>query len=212
MDLLVRDLQRQVANPLVPRSQRNEPHALQQAATRQLIASTWYTWAQEFFCDAMGLVLGGPCFFQAFHSFLLGEFSRGDFYRAPIDLTGSNHPITWLRVRFLADRARSMGMGELADSIQEQWQSIAREMQLVGEYHGYFVEDFARPIKQTIDDMLIESDPRPCQPDEAAGGAWDPGRDSLVRLLNWAWQVRCATASEFAAWQSRQVARLIGGA
>jgi hypothetical protein len=212
MDDLVRDLQREVASMLVPLSQRNDPHAQKQATMRQLIASTWYTWAQELYCDAVGLVMGGPCFFQAFHSFLLGEFSRGDFYRAPIDLTGSNHPVTWLRIRFLADRARTAGMGELAGSIEAQWQSIAREMRVVEEYHGYFVEALAVPIAQTIDEMLVEAAPRACLPDEATAGNWDPAGDTLVRLLNWAWQVRQDAEGAFAEWQSTQVARLIGDA
>jgi hypothetical protein len=48
-----------VGYALVPASQRNDRYAREQAAQRQAIVNTWYSWAQEFFCDAVSLTIGG---------------------------------------------------------------------------------------------------------------------------------------------------------
>src|SRR5439155_7631987 len=84
MDDLVRALQGEIEDILTPPAQRNDRHADVQTATRQTIAYTWYRWAQEFFCDAVGLTIGGPCFLRAFSGYL-GTMDRGDFYRDPGD-------------------------------------------------------------------------------------------------------------------------------
>jgi hypothetical protein len=61
-------------------------------------------------------------------------------------------------------------------------------MGIVEDYHGFYHERLHNSVKQTIEDMLVETAPRPYTPEEAAGGGWDSGVDSPVRLLNWAWQ------------------------
>ena len=62
MDDLVRELQREVEDVLTPPSQRNDRHSDIQAGQRQTIVDTWYRWAQELFCDAVGLTIEGPSF------------------------------------------------------------------------------------------------------------------------------------------------------
>lgn len=124
MDDLVGDLQREVEGVLMPPSQRNDRHADVQAAQRQIIVDTWYAWAQESFCDAVGLTIGGPCFLRAFSGYL-GTMQRGDFYRQPSDLRYSEHPVTWLRVRLLAERARRAGFAELAMEVEGEWRVVA---------------------------------------------------------------------------------------
>jgi hypothetical protein len=66
MDNLVAELRRGIAAALVPLSRRNDRHSEKQVAARQLVVDTWYSWAQELFCDSVGFTIGGPCFLQAF--------------------------------------------------------------------------------------------------------------------------------------------------
>jgi hypothetical protein len=210
MDDLVGELQRQIPGLLLPLAGRNDPRAQQQATQRQVIAYTWYAWAQEFFCDAVGLVIGGPAYLHAFSNFLLGGLNRGDFSREPRDLTASLHPVSRLRIQFLVERARSSGFDVDADIVQRLWEGLARELGLAEEYHGYYDATLAGPLRQTIEDMLIESAPRPCQPAEAGADAWDAERDSLVQLVNRAWRVRLNAEDDFDAWQAQQIERVIG--
>jgi len=79
MDELVRNLQRAIEDRLIPASQRNDRYVDIQAAERLAVSFTWYRWTQEFFCDTVGLSVGGPCFLRAFSGYL-GTMDRGDFH------------------------------------------------------------------------------------------------------------------------------------
>ena len=66
MDSLVKELQKKIAASLQPTVIRNDRYL--QDATRRLdeIVVTWFDWTQELFCDAVGLLIGGPAFLHAF--------------------------------------------------------------------------------------------------------------------------------------------------
>ena len=57
---------------LRPSSQRNDQHAQIQSDRQRLVVNAWYSWAQELFCDAIGLCIGGPAFLHAFANYLSG--------------------------------------------------------------------------------------------------------------------------------------------
>ncbi|MGA2402115.1 MAG: hypothetical protein ABSG91_10450, partial [Syntrophobacteraceae bacterium] len=204
MDDLVAELREEVINLLLPVSQRNDRFAEEQASKRQIIADTWYSWIQEIFCDAVGFQLGGPCFLYAFSSFL-STLAEGDFYRQPGDLEHSDHPITWLRVRFLTDRALGGGYNRCAEIVQNEWRLIADLMDVVEDYHGFYHEALAEVISNTIRDMLTEAAPRECSQLEAAGSGWNPDSDSPIRLLNWAWQVYMDNPDRYSVWETEQI-------
>jgi hypothetical protein len=208
MDDLVTELRQGIADTLVPLSRRNDRHSEQQAAARQRVVDTWYSWAQELFCDAVGFTIGGPCFLQAFSSYL-GSMDSRDFYRAPEYLTLSTHPITWLRIRFLAERAEEAGYGDLAAEIHAEWRRVAGALKVIEDYHGYYQESLARLVRRIVDDMLVETAPREVTPAEAQGGGWCPDKDSPARLLNWAWQVYQADPRQYSKWEAHQVALLL---
>ena len=66
----------------------------------------------------------------------------------------SSHPVTWLRVRLLADRARTMGWKDLADEIENDWQNIAAMLGVDEDYFGCY-DDALRPdLQRTIDDEI----------------------------------------------------------
>ena len=66
-----------------------------------------------------------------------------------------------------------------ADKLEEEWEKIARTLEIVEDYFGYYEESFLPDLRQTIDDMLIEADSQMFS-DEKEG--------SPVGLLNQAWQ------------------------
>jgi hypothetical protein len=173
MDDLVKELQRKISHMLVPLSQRNDRHAQDQAVRRQAIVDTWYSWTQEFFCDAVGLTIGGPAYLHAFSAYL-NSLDRGEFHRQPADLYGSAHPVTWLRIKSLTVRAAAAGHTEQAQRIATEWDTVARALGVAEDYHGVYGQPLEEAVARSIDDMLIEAAPRACTDDEAAGEAWSP--------------------------------------
>jgi hypothetical protein len=208
LDALVGELQRAVNDSLLPASQRNDQHAAAQAAWRRVIVDTWYNWAQELFCDAVGFTIGGPCFVRAFSEYL-SNLDEADFYRQPDELR-SSHPVTWLRVRFLAGRATLAGFPELARAAEEEWHTVAQALRVVEDYHGFYADTLEDAVTRIIDDMLTETGPRTFLAAEAAGGDWSPQADTLVRLFNWAWQIYAADPERYPAWEAAQIALLLG--
>lgn len=208
MDDLVGELQRDIAQQLLPPSMRNDRHAEAQANRRQLIADTWYRWTQEIFCDATGLVMGGPSFLYAFSAHLR-MIQRGDYSRLPTDLQLSSHPVTWLRIQFLVERAHTLGFDVVAQDVADEWSTVARAMGVAEEYYGYYDPAIGRSVMRIVTDMLVESDPRACTQEEAAGRGWGAGTNSLVGLLNWAWQVYLTEPGRYSLWETEMIQQLL---
>lgn len=159
--------------------------------------------------DAVGLTIGGPCFLLAFCGYL-GTMQRGDFYRGSIDLQYSDHPVTWLRVRLLAERTRAVGFGDLAHDMEGEWDLVARTMGVVEDYHGFYDPAFRTALSRTIDDMLVETQPRQCSGPEASGEGWGEQPGLLLSLFNQAWKVYTENPSTYADWEGEALRRLLG--
>lgn len=210
MDELVGELQREVEEVLMPPSQRNDRHADVQAAQRQAIIDTWYRWAQELFCDAVGLTIGGPAFLYAFSEYL-GSLQRGDFYRQPADLEHSEHPVTWLRIGLLVERARASGFDGPAGEVEREWSVIAHTMGVAEDYHGFYDDELSAALAKTIDDMLTEAEPHRCTQSEASGEGWETQPDDLVCLLNAAWRVYSSSSGSYTDWEEKALHQFFGG-
>ena len=204
MDDLVSDLRQEIVDLLRPVSQRNDRYSEVQANKRQIIADTWYNWTQELFCDAVGFEIGGPCFLYAFSSFL-SSLNEADFHRQPNDLWMSTHPVSWLRVRFLIERAKKRGFSNLADVVWNEWCMTAEVMGLTEDYYGFYHNSLSQPVNETLEDMLEEAAPRRYTELEKTGDKWVPTTDSPVRLLNWAWQVYKKSPATYAGWEAEQL-------
>lgn len=201
LDELVGEFQQVVEGELLPASQRNDQHSLLQMKTRQSVVEVWYSWIQEFFCDAVGLVIGGPCFLNAFADYM-AKYQVGDYYRQPANLHGSSHPLSWLRIQRLAERAIQRGFPSTATKVVEEWRGTARLLGVVEDYHGFYTESLGSSLTKTLDDMLTEVAPRECtvneaQPDVVSGD--DPG--NLVSLLNRVWQEYHRSPDDFLTWE-----------
>ena len=204
MDELVKELQERISDILTPLSQRNDRHAGESAKRQQAVVNRWFDWAQEVFCDAVGLALGGPAYLYAF-SVYCNNLSKSDLYLTSDDLERSKHPVTWLRIRLLVRRAREMGLPEAALRVKQEWDTLAGVMQITEDYHGYFEEEMEEEVHRVIGDMLAEAGPRPFVPEEVTlGGETQPQTqpgDSPVTLLNRAWQTHNATPDQYAVWE-----------
>jgi hypothetical protein len=194
MENLVKEIQLAIEEFLRPafvhNDQKNEDEWKKNAA----IVSTWYKWAQELYCDAVGLIIGGESYLLAFSNyFQMG--GRREFHMLEKDLKGHSHPITAIRIRFLLRRARKMGYVKLAESIEEEWNLLRINYSLGKEYYGYFIDDYTETIESIIDDMLVQASPV----------QYSENILSPVKILNVAWSKFMEDAGGYPDWEIEQI-------
>lgn len=210
IDDLVSGLQQEIAALLGPASQRGERRAQREVERHRVIVETWYTWAQELFCDAVGLVMGGPCFARAFSMYLRMN-GRGAFHRLPGELARSAHPVTWLRIQMIADRARHLSLSSEADALEREWNTIAQTMQIDEDYSGFYDDQFLPAIRQALKDMLVETSPYQFTQRDVTSSEWDPTSSSPVHLLNKAWTMFLDDPNNYPGWEAKAVAAFLYG-
>jgi hypothetical protein len=206
MDDLVRDLQKIINQRLEPAVKRNDAQGQREKQRRKLIVERWYDWAQEFFCDAVGLLMGGPAFAHSF-SFYFRTIGKDAYQRSYAEQIRSNHPVTWLRIRLLADRARKIGLTEVANQIELDWENVANMLRIQEDYFGCYDKTFLPDLVETLDDMLTQSDPR-CVT-EAEINYKGPVTESLTppTILNLAWRVLKEDSSNYVQWEVQAVSK-----
>jgi hypothetical protein len=200
MDDLVKSLQQTISEHLEPSAQRDDVHAKKEQEWRSIIVETWFEWTHEIFCDAVGLVIGGPAFAQSF-SLYFRMLGRDEYQLKPEYLVGREHPVTWLRIRLIADRARRMGFSNVAASLESSWLTIAKQMSVTEDYYGFYVPEFLPAIQQTIDDMLEEASPRRFEDHEVDASAQDISLMSPVKLVNQSWDQFYRDAVGYSDWE-----------
>lgn len=206
MDQLVGELQDELQELLLPASQRDDRFAAHQAAERDRIVAVWYRWAQELYCDAVGFAIGGVTFLKSFSAFL-SNTGVDDFYQGPEDLCLSSHPITWLRVQLLADRAERAGEGGVACQLRNEWRIMAEALSVDEDYHGYYVAEAEPMIRSKVEDMLVETDPRRHGAREVRE-SWQPGCN-VVSLCADAWRVFEGQPEDYDRWEQETTARFL---
>jgi hypothetical protein len=209
LDALVGEFQQTVEAELLPASQRNDQYAQEQARLRQSIVETWYKWAQEFFCDAVGLAIGGSSFLNALSEYI-AKFQPTDYSRQPSDLHGSSHPVSWLRIRLLAERAERNGFRRGAERVLEHWNDTADLLRVTEDHHGFYSTSLKTPLVKTIDDMMVEAAPYQCKDREAGGIGWELRPLNLVALLNKVWLEYIEDPSGFQGWEASLLHNMYG--
>lgn len=204
MDDLVKDLQKAIAKILEPLSRRNDKQSQIYQRKRKLIAERWYDWAQEFFCDAVGLIMGGPAFAYSF-SFYFRTIGQDAYRRSYSDQMRNEHPVTWLRIHVLADQARSLGWQGVGDQIEKEWQDIASTWGVDEDYFGCYDKNFLPHLRQALNDMLTEADPRVATPEEIAYDGVIAPSTSPPALLNLAWRRVEAGSLTYPLWEAQAV-------
>jgi hypothetical protein len=202
---LVEELQESIENELEPLSNRNDELASRQRELQREVVDTWYAWAQEFFCDAVGLTMAGPSYLHAFSSYL-SRLERSDLIRPQQYLAGSSHPVLGLRMKLLLSRAGVLGYRAVVERYKESWSVLANALEVREDYFGYYEDSWEARVQSTIDDMLTEAAPRLCTMAEAnAGTEWKHG-ETPIFLLNCAWNRFLAEPTEYTIWESHSIA------
>lgn len=207
MDELVKEFRETVSHFLTPQAVGDVAFAAQGLEFRQQAVTCWYTWAQEFFCDAVGLTIGGTAFLRTisrhFHALSREEYAidRGSLLRR-------KHPLTWLRVRLLCQRASAMGYGDLSTKVAGEWESTARELGIEEEHHGTWDEVFRADFDKMISDMLVQSQPPSCTDADAKAGP-RTAVTSILALFHAAWAVYDADPETYEAWERVAVRRFV---
>ena len=207
MNDLVRELQAEIKGLLLPDMRRNDRYTDEQETNRAIIVETWYTWAQEFFCDAVGFVIGGAAFIHAF-SLYLRMLGRNQYHVKK--LAHRSHPVTWIRIQLLADRARQMGYNAVADDLEDEWNQIAAALGIVANhYYGFYHPAFLPRIQQKLDDMLTEAAPREFQELEIAAQEREQDFTSPVALLNSAWLKFRNDPDNYQEWEENAISHFL---
>ena len=208
MNDLVRELQFEIEETLKPKSRRNDAAAKKQAARLRTVVNVWYSWAEELFCDAVGVSIGGAAFLYAFSSYI-SMMRKENFYLPEGTLKQCDHPVDWLHVKFLSRRARRLGLLAEADEIEHEWEMVARTLGIHEDYHGFYDDSLEGIVEETIDRMLIEAAPREYLPQEvAATRDWESG-DTPILLLNRAWKLFRADRSNYVQWEAGAVVQFL---
>jgi hypothetical protein len=205
MDDLVKDFQEAVLRHLTPQAVGDPTLEAHGAAFRQRVLTRWQTWAQEFFCDAVGLAVGGPAFLKAFSRHFHAQ-SRDEYALDRDGILRRKHPLTWLRVRRLAGLARPAGLSQLADRVEREWEETAEALGVEEEHHGTWDDSLGRAFTLMIERMLEEAGPPRYDPAAPHALAFPP---NPVPLFNEAWAAFEADPASFATWERRAVRRFL---
>ena len=184
-----------IALPIQKYENKNQPELLK----RTTIIETWFEWLEELFCDAVGLTIGGEAYLNAFSHFI--RFSGSSTFFVPErDLAKSSHPVSWLRIRLLAERAATLGLAKESNDLLSDWDTIAQALNIKEEYFGYYATDFHSSIVSSINDMLIEVAPIPFQ--EYIEKDISP---NFIRLLIESWKQFNTTPTEYPSWEKERI-------
>ena len=209
MDDLVGELQEEIVELLQPASRRSDLFAKEQAKDRKKIVEAWHEWTQELFCDAVGFQIGGAAFVHAFSRYLQ-MLGRSQFHIPKDRLIYQAHPVSWLRVRILAQRVRQNGYDSLARELEDTWNAIAISMGITEDYYGYYDNEFLSSIEQTIEDMLVEANPycysykRP-----SLNSSVSEKKFNSVELFNRAWQNFLDKPSSYYEWEKLAIQKIL---
>ena len=124
------------------------------------------------------------------------------------ELANSTHPVTWIRIRLLADRARQMGYDVIATDLEENWNEIATALGVPEDYDGFYDPKFLPVIRKKLDDMLTETAPREFRESEVSNQD-ESIFSSPVALLNAAWQKFQNDPENYSEWEEDAIARFL---
>lgn len=194
LDELVGEFQQRVERVLSPTTLRDRGPATTDEGFQRTVAEAWYPWTQEVFCDAVGLVVGGESYLKAFSHYFRFRSSH-EYYLPRRDQLLRRHPVTRIRTIMLVDRARQLGLNQIASEVADAWAETAKYLNIREDYEGTWVDDLFVPLRKTIDDMLEETAPLTFD---------SPSEDSPIPIVNEAWN-RFENDPDFPDWEKRAV-------
>lgn len=174
----------------------SSPHKNQISKLNNII-ERWYEWAHELYCDAVGLQIGGAAYLHTFSSYLR-MMGRGQFLLHQEDLLQSDHPVSWVRIHFLAKRASKMGLIRESEKIIEDWSRIAQSIDVKKENYGFYHNSFDTIIVEVIDGMLEETMPIDFR-------SYLNDKDSIISMVNEAWEIDSKSPEIYSDWERQAV-------
>ncbi|MDZ7399195.1 MAG: hypothetical protein ONB37_03415 [candidate division KSB1 bacterium] len=205
MNQLVFDLQNEIDSIIKQEMVNQGAKGPKNAQKRKVIVQTWFTWTQELFCDAVGFQIGGLSYIYAFSMYL--KMWGIDRFHLPIErLTTSTHPLTWFRIKFLAEFLQAAGNEKVAEWLTAEWQAIADALAVNEDYFGFYQDDFKPPIMETLRSMLEEAAPLLYSQHEF--DAYQPC-PSPIDVLNWAWQKFYEDPNGYPQWEKQAVSTFL---
>lgn len=188
---------------LQPYQQNDDKFHRERKKTKNII-ETWYDWIEEIFCDLIGLTIAGPAFLKTF-SLYLRMSGREAFYLNDKELENSTHPVSWIRIKFLVDRAKKMGFIKEANQIEDEWKKMAQLMNMTPVYHGYYSAAYDTLINEALDSMLEEASPIRYSDYVSISDEFVPGRDNFIQLMNVSWRIQEKKHDLYEAWETEVI-------
>ncbi|MEZ4667877.1 MAG: hypothetical protein R3E39_08180 [Anaerolineae bacterium] len=173
---------------------------------RQTIANTWLHWMIELYCDAVGFTIGGESYLLAF-AWYLRHFTESDFHLNQDEMSLRSHPLSWLRIQFLALRAKNNGFEKNAEQVLSQWQSIADALNIVEDYYGYYNHALDDVLMELLDCMVTEVSPIEYSTflDDTNCTAYN----NPIKLLDVAWKKYLESPLEYPTWEAEAIQKYL---
>lgn len=194
---LIGELQQFLAELLKPMISQDDDKYRKYEEKATDIVETWREWMEEFFCDAIGLIIGGPSYLYAFSQFTQLGGMKEFFVPGPL-LSKRSHPVSLLRIKFLVERASQLGWRNEAKHLSEQWNHLASMLGAKEDYFGYFEAEFKEKVTSVLNDMIEEVNPLSYTEALISEGSFLPA-------INEAWYEYHRDPSSFGSWESRRV-------
>lgn len=208
MNQLVNELQKKIEERLTTPFQNNDLVSEEEKKRIKIVVETWYEWAQELYCDAVGLEIGGATYLKTFSQYLLLS-GKTAFYVKVADLAKRSHPVTMIRIKFLISRAKKLGLEKEANQLEAEWKSVATMLNMKEDYFGYYADEYHNDINNILDDMITESSPMRFTDFSLPEIAnYDPKRDNYLQLINLAWKKYTDDPLGYSAWE-RQILQVV---
>jgi hypothetical protein len=208
LDAVVGSFQRSIEALLQPRFVRNDSRSEVEARERRTIVETWYEWTQEFFCDAVGLHIGGPAFLYAFSAHLRLQ-GRSGFEPPREKLPHSTHPPSRIRMSLICHHLGELGLRAQADKCADEWEAIAKTLDAKPDYFGFYSEEFFEPLTSTIGRMLRIVNPYNFTDEDLARNDLPIEDCTAVYLVNRAWKVYHQDYKRYREWEPVAIDRFL---
>lgn len=195
LEPLVRGLQVFVEGEVMPGLQRDDPTTARYLERARKIVHLWYSWAEELFCDAVALRIGGESFLSAFSSYF-GWKGKTELRLPPDEILRSSHPVSWLRVKFLGLAAETLGHAQGAERMRQEWEALAKHHDVSEDYFGAYEHRFEPVVREAVDAMTRVID-------DAAEGGWTGSLGTVTAPLSEAWTVFRQSPREYPPWEAR---------
>jgi hypothetical protein len=103
-------------------------------------------------------------------------------------------------------------MPALADGVQEAWAETAKVLGIQEDYEGTWSDEFFLPLREMLDDMIVESQPYAHRPSDLPLPGGNEKSLSPIQLCNLSWGKFEADGKSYRAWEKGAIEAFLRGA